>query len=626
MMSALWISAIVSLNLGSFETPPVGESVLNIQLLDRRGSVRRLADWRDSRLVVLVFVRDNCPVAELYGDTLARIAAQFESQGVGFLGISPDGPDSESRMDQFSATHAIRFPILRDRDAALAEGVGASRTPEVVVLDERRSIRYRGRIDDRYAVGSRRADARRDDLVEALQELLGGREVSHPETEAVGCTIARRSKPAPLTEVTYSREIAPILQRRCVACHRPGQVGPFSLTSYREVTEWAGPIAEAVEDGRMPPWHASPDHGRFSNDARLTAREKQSIAKWVDAGAPEGNPADLPTPIAFTDGWRIPEPDVVVSMKEDYRVKAEGVIDYQTFEVDPGFKTDQWISAAEIRPGNRKVVHHCNVFLRAPGSRGEVDMPGELESFCLAAMTPGSPPMILPEGMAKRIPAGWRLLFVVHYSPIGKAQVDRTSIGLVLADPSKVKKEVATNLLFDPNLRIPPHASSHRVERSRRFDEDVLLLGMFPHMHLRGKSFRYEAIFPDGRTEILLDVPRYDFRWQNRYELAEPRLLPAGTTLRCVAHFDNSSANPSNPDPSAVVKAGPQSWDEMFNGYYDVALADQDLTQPETWRQRLGTAVRRTSHLEGPAIGVTCAVCVGLCWMRVRRRTILAEG
>jgi hypothetical protein len=306
-------------------------------------------------------------------------------------------------------------------------------------------------------------------------------------------------------------------------------------------------------------------------------------------------------------------------MERSFEVPAEGVVDYQYFEVDPGFTQDQWISASEIQPGNRKVVHHCNVFLKDPNSRSEVDETGELGSYCLDAMTPGSPPMLLPPGTAKRIPAGWHLLFVVHYSPVGTRQTDRTSIGLVLADRSKIRKEVATNLVFDPELRIPPREPNHRVERSRRFDDDVLLLALFPHMHLRGKSFRYEALYPDGRSEILLDVPRYDFRWQNRYELAEPKRLPAGTTLRCVAYFDNSSANPDNPDPNVEVRTGKQSWEEMFNGYHDIVLADQDLTKPEPSTTRFFKLAQKSTRRIFPFAGLFCLVPAWFLWKKIRR-------
>lgn len=357
----------------------------------------------------------------------------------------------------------------------------------------------------------------------------------------------------------------------------------------------------------MPPWHADPRYGRFSNDARLSDLEKSRILDWARGGAPEGDPADSPPPPVLSDGWNIPGPDMVLSMPAPFTVPARGVVDYQYFEVDPGFREDRWIRGAEIRPGNRRVVHHCNVFLKAPGSRNDIDTPGELGSYCLAATTPGALPWLLPTGMAKRIPAGWRLVFVVHYTPVGTVQKDQTQIGLLFDDPATVRKEVATNLLFDPDLRIPPHVADHRVERSRRFDEDVLLLSMFPHMHLRGRSFRYEAIFPDGRSEILLDVPRYDFNWQNRYELAEPRRLPAGTVLRCVAHYDNSAGNPANPDPGATVRAGKQSWDEMFNGYYDIALADQDLTRPWARAEAVLRKLRRSTGWSLILIGAACA-------------------
>lgn len=602
------------------DLPPIGSRVDDFELADRHDQIHRLGEWRASRLVVLVFLKPDCPVAELYAGPLDRMADKYGALGVAFVGVGPDGPDAFDEIDRFSTAHGMRFPIFRDKGGFLGSRVGASRSPEIVVLDEQRSIRYRGRIDDCYAVGSRRLEASRHDLIDALDQLLAGLPVSQAETKAVGCPLDRPPTASKSSSLTYSRDIAPIFQKSCVGCHRPGQVGPFSLLDYRQAAKWADAITDAVEDGRMPPWHADPHHGEFSNDPRLTDREKRLISEWVDGDALEGNPVDMPAPVAFTEGWRIAKPDVVVSMDRDFAVQAEGDLDYQTFEVDPGFTHDVWIKAAEIRPGNRKVVHHCNVFLKAPGSRNDLDTPGELGSYCLAAMTPGSPPMVLLDGMAKRIPAGWRLVFVIHYSPIGTPQVDRTSIGLVLADPMKVRKEVATNLLFDPDLRIPPFAANHRVEHSRRFEKDVLLLAMFPHMHLRGKSFRYEAIYPDGHQEILLDVPRYDFRWQNRYELAQPKQLPAGTTLRCIAHFDNSTGNPANPNPRAVVLTGKQSWEEMFNGYYDIVLEDQDLTRPEPWAPSLMKAARNRMKPAVPMSGLVFAISAGLLWRRVRNR------
>ncbi|HEX4608688.1 MAG TPA: hypothetical protein VH092_10830, partial [Urbifossiella sp.] len=258
---------------------------------------------------------------------------------------------------------------------------------------------------------------------------------------------------------------------------------------------------------------------------------------------------------------------------------AEGVVEYQNFIVDPGFTEDVWVRAAEVRPGDRRVVHHCNIFLSPPGagSNDDIHQTGELGSANLIAFTPGSGPVRLPDGLAKRIPAGWRLQFNIHYTPIGTPQSDRTEVGLLFLPAEKVRKEVATRLLQDLELEIPPHAANHRVDHAWTADRDYLLLSMFAHMHLRGKSFRYTAEYPDGSTEVLLDIPAYDFNWQHRYVLEEPKRLPAGTVLRCTAVYDNSAGNPANPDPSATVRSGLQTWEEMFNGYYDIVLADQDM-------------------------------------------------
>ncbi len=566
------------------QVPPVSPEVQPttirpFELPDSEGRPYRLSDGKDHPLLVVAFLGVDCPLSRLYGARLGDLARQFEPRGVAFVGIDPNPQDAPADVARFAATHQIPFPVLRDAAGTVADQFGARRLPEVFVLDARRAVRYRGRVDDQYTINSRRAAPTRPDLVMALEELLSGRPVSRPTTPVTGCAIERPARPSDPDPVTYSRDVAPILQRHCLACHRPGGMAPFALTAYRQTAKRAETIREAVRERRMPPWHADPRYGRFANDLRLTDRQQQLIDDWVRASCPEGDPRDLPPPPALADGWNIPGPDLVVSIPRPFTVPAEGVVEYQFFEVDPGFREDRWVRGVEVRPGNRRVVHHCNVFLKPPGGDILVEA-GLLGSFCLAAMAVGTPPLLLPEGMAKRIPAGWRLVFVIHYTPVGSVQTDQTSLGLVFADPKTVRKEVATKVLLDMALCIPPHAADHRVERAHAFDRDVLLLAMFPHMHLRGKSFRYEAAYPDGTHEILLDVPRFDFNWQNRYELAEPKRLPAGTTLRCVAHYDNSAENRNNPDPDATVHAGQQSWDEMFNGYFEFALADQDLTRP----------------------------------------------
>jgi peroxiredoxin len=570
---------------------PADTPLADFTLGDCRGQPWRLAEGTDRPLLVVAFVGTECPLAILYGPRLADLARRYAPRGVAFIGIDPNDHDSPSAVAAYGRKHNIPFPLLCDPNAAVAGRFGAERTPEVFVLDARRVVRYRGRIDDQYDVQAHRGRAARQDLAQALDELLAGKPVSVPVTAAPGCRIGRPAPPRPTGKVTYHRDVAAILQRRCQGCHRRGEIGPLSLTNYREARGWAATIREVVEEGRMPPWGADPRHGRFSNDPSLAKEEKDLLFQWIGGGCPEGDPADAPPPAAFVEGWNIGTPDLVVAMPEPFHVPAEGVVEYQFIEVDPGFHEDHWVRAAEIRPGNRAVVHHCNVFLQPPGAPGPQE-PGALGSVCLAALAPGTPSLVLPDGMAKRVPAGWRLVFVMHYTPVGSVQTDRTCIGLRFANPKTVKKEVATKLMYDTGLVIPPFAAGHEVSQTWQVNRDVLLLSFFPHMHLRGKSFRYEALYPDGRHETLLEVPRWDFNWQHRYVLAEPLRLLAGTRIRCTGVYDNSKANPANPDPSAEVHAGTQSWDEMFNGYFDVVLAEEDLTRLPQWGQRLGAGLR----------------------------------
>jgi hypothetical protein len=376
---------------------------------------------------------------------------------------------------------------------------------------------------------------------------------------------------------TYAKHVAPILFRRCVTCHRPGEVAPFSLTSYETTVKWAETIREVVEQRRMPPWLANPAHGSFANEARLSEDELATIIGWIDSGTLEGDRSDLPPLPKFTDGWRIPEPDLVLEMPASFTIPAKGTVNYQYFTIDPGFTEDKWVRAAEARPANRAVVHHIVLLVQAPGDR-PVRETGGLGSELLATFAPGLPPTVFSDGMAKLVPAGSKLVLQVHYTPNGTEQTDRSKVGLVFADPRSVRKQVRGAFALNFQFRIPPGASNHRVEAEHKFAQDTLLVSLFPHMHLRGKSFQFEAAYPDGRREILLDVPRWDFSWQNQYVLSQPKLIPEGTVLRCAAHFDNSADNPANPNPNTAVMFGEQTWQEMMVGYFDATLADQDLT------------------------------------------------
>ena len=582
-------------------------------LRDHRGVEWRLVEQR-APIVVLIFLGCDCPLAKLYAPRLAELHRTYAPRGVAIAAVNANAHEDIADIARYVRTHQLPFPVLKDAGALVADRFGAERTPEVIVLDQQRKVRYRGRIDDQYSVATHRTAPTRRDLAESLDELLSGRPVSVPVTEASGCLISRAGSAEPRDTVTYTRDIAPILNRRCVVCHRVGQIAPFSLTSYKNAAGWADTIREVVAEGRMPPWSADPRHGRFANDPTLSAVEKRLIEDWVSAGCPEGNKADLPPTPKFAEGWTLGTPDVIVEMAQPFAVPADGVVEYQFFEIDPGFTRDTWIRAAEVQPGNRAVVHHCTVFIKPPGVTDLVEQ-GRLGSYCLAAMALGSPPMRLPPGTAKLVPAGWHVEFVVHYTPVGSPQTDRTRLGLWLADPSEVRREVATKLMYDPNLCIPPQVADHEVTQTWEINDDLLVYALFPHIHLRGRSFRYEVEYADGTVETLLSVPRYDFNWQHRYELAEPKRVPKGSRLRCTAVYDNSSANLNNPDPTATVHAGQQSWDEMFNGYWDVALADQDLTRPMGGIERLRRMFRPA--LVAPIVALTLA---GLVLRRRRKR------
>jgi peroxiredoxin len=617
-MQALWISVL----LLSAPAAPGAMPLDDVELRDAEGKVQRLDSGDGHPLLVIAFLGNECPLSRLYSARLAELHREFAPRGVAFVGVNSNRHDSAADTARFARELQLPFPLLKDPANLLADRLVAKRIAEVFVLDRRREVRYRGRVDDQYTPGVQRPAPTRRDLASALEELLAGKPVGLPATEAAGCLIDRLKRPPARGEVTYCKHVAPVLQRHCQVCHRTGQIAPFPLTTYDETLAWAETMREVVRQGRMPPWHAEAPPGHFANDPRLTEPEKQLLEAWVAAGCPEGDPAELPPPATFPDGWTIGKPDQVIPIPEPFTVPAAGVIEYQMIEVDPGFRQDRWIQAAEVRPGNRGVVHHCSVFLKPPGAKGLVAR-GELGSCYVAGWTPGTPPWVFPEGMAKLVPAGWRFLFVLHYTPNGSVQTDRTSLGLTFADPKAVRKEVATNLQLDENLCIPPHAADHRVAHEARMEHDVLLLAMFPHMHLRGKSFRYEAAYPDGTTEVLLNVPRWDFNWQNRYVLAEPKRLPAGTLLRCSAVYDNSTGNPINPDPNMAVRTGPQSWDEMFNGYYELALADQDLTQPPSPGERLRWAV---GVVVRPLPAALIVVAGFLLLRRHVRRKVLASG
>lgn len=539
-------------------------------LPDISGVSRWLHEFRDARAVVVVFLGTECPINNAYLPRLAELHAAYSSKGVQFLAVNSNVQDGLARVAEHARKHGIPFPVLKDDGNVIADRFGAERTPEVFVLDGARRIRYRGRIDDRFGIGYQRPQPTRHDLAVALDEVLAGKAVSVPTTPVAGCLLGRVVKPKENGSVTYARQVSRILQDHCQECHRPGQIGPMALLTYEDAAAWSAMIREVVTEGRMPPWHADPRYGTFRNDRRLPEADRAALLAWIDQDCPKGNDKDLPPPREFPSTWRIGQPDVVFTMNREYVVPAsagKAGIPYQYFFLPTNFDEDVWVQAAEARPGNRAVVHHIIVYVHDV-KRGRPRSPDGIGEGFLVAYAPGDMPLICAPGMAKKIPKGAVLVFQMHYTPNGSEQKDRSSVGLIFAK-EKPQHQLRTRSIATRRFEIPAGDPHYEVKSSATFPRETLLVSLMPHMHLRGKDFKYEAVYPDGRREVLLSVPRYDFNWQSNYRLAEPLRLPAGTRIECTAHFDNSADNPNNPDPTKPVRWGDQTWQEMMIGFVD---------------------------------------------------------
>ena len=551
------------------------------------GKEIRLYSFAGKKGAVLFFLGKDCPVSNKYIPRMLELSRIYEPKGIVFLGINSNASESLQEVAAHAREHGVDFTVGKDPNNVVADLTQAERTSQVVVLDARATIRYQGAIDDQHVPGVSKPEAVHNYLADALDTLLARRPIEVASTPAVGCPIERvevkasgvrvrpaapmiveafkdqdkELTPAQFGQVTYAADVAPIIQVRCQACHRQGEVGPFPLMGYDDARKRSQGIAEVVADRRMPPWHADPRHGQFSNDRSLSSRERSTILAWVEQGSPLGDPAKLPAPRTFTNGWEIGTPDQIFTTPQPNQIPARGTLEYVEIAIPSNFDRDMWIQSAEIRPETRSVVHHIIVYV-LPGN-GRRAMPEHL-----AAYVPGDTPTLYPEGIAKKIPAGSRLFFQIHYTPDGVARTDQPRLGIVFVK-TPVKHRAFTRFIENKRFEIAPNDPESEVKSSHAFSSDIHLLNLSPHMHLRGKDFKYTATFPDGKVEVLLNVPAYDFGWQSAYVLKEPRLIPKGTRIDCVAHFDNSSNNPANPDPNQTVKWGEQSSSEMMMGYFD---------------------------------------------------------
>ncbi len=566
------------------------EAELSIQAVDVQGKPVIVSKDNTAAMTVVCFLGTECPLVKLYAERLSAMAVEYRGRDVQFIGINSNRQDSLDDIQRFLSDHKLSFPLVQDSGNRIADLFGAVRTPEVFVLDRGLSVVYSGRIDDQFSPGIQRTAIGRADLKEAIEELLQGKQVTVPKTQAEGCLIGkvrkRISTPDPAKAITYSSHVAGVLERHCVECHRTGEIGPFSLESWDDVEGWAAMMVEVVDHGRMPPWHADDSHTKLANSRVMPESDKEILRQWLAAGSPRGDESFKPVIPELTSGWQLDrEPDMVVAMRDKpWEVPAEGTVEYQYFVTDPGFTTDQWVTAAQIIPGNRSVVHHAIAFIRPPDG-------SEFRGVgWLTAYVPGQRLIPLPAGHARKVPAGSKIVFQMHYTTNGSPQEDLTKIGLLFGKPEDVTDEVITLIGIDQDFEVPPHAARHEVSGKVRWKpKQGKLLSFAPHMHVRGKSFQLD-VERNGELSTILNVPNYDFNWQHSYVLGQPQELAHIDEIHFKATFDNSAENPSNPDPTQWVNLGDQTWEEMAVVFLEVSEPLQRQSIPSEQQIEASTA------------------------------------
>jgi peroxiredoxin len=576
----------------------VGRLIDDVSFTDLDGRAGRLSDYRNKKAVVIALTGVGCPVTRKYTPVLAGLEDHYAKQDVVFLYVNPILSDDMAEQKTFASELGIDGPVVADSRQAFSRALQPTTTTEVFVLDAARTLVYRGAVSDQFGIGYAHDKAKNDYLRDALESVLDGRRPRVAATWAPGCALdSVHPDKAKVGVVTYHNRVSRILQANCLECHRKGGVGPFSLETYQDVCGNAAMIRSVVADRLMPPWFAAPAHdgeaSPWANDRSLSAEDKADLLAWLAGGRPEGDPSLAPLPPEFPKGWLVGEPDHVFELPRAVEVKATGQMPYVNLFVETSFAEDRWIGATEIRPAIPAVVHHVLVYVipAGEGGAGKRRAQGREESGFLAAYVPGNSFEIFDPGFGKKLPAGATLHFQMHYTPNGRAVLDRTRLGVKFLEEPPAD-EITVAGIADHRISIPPHASNYSSSKTLSVPGDVYLTGFLPHMHLRGKAFRYDLIEPGGGRETLLDIPAYDFNWQLKYELAEPRLVAAGSKIEVTGWFDNSAANPANPDPSKTIKWGPQTDDEMLLGYIEYYRTGTDSKGSATGDSDAGLASR----------------------------------
>jgi peroxiredoxin len=597
LVSLVLIGAAVPVILWRLEPPKVAPRFEDVVLQtpgpvkdfafkDIRGASHSLADWTDRPGIVLIFLGTECPVSNAYAPEMARLARRFAGAGIAFYGIHCDPDVTVESATKHASAYDLPFSILLDPDQRVAKQVGASVTPEVVLLASDGQVLYRGRIDDLYSPDGRRGpNARSHELEKALTAVVANELPAVNATRAFGCPLPSRTLGQRKKEtITFTKDVAPILWRNCARCHRPGAVAPFSLLTYNDAAKRADFIQDVVSSGQMPPWKPHSGAGVFQDASRLSPVEKDILAYWVGNGRPQGDLADLPPLPRFSDGWQLGEPDVVIPMPERFQVPATGRDVYRAFTVPLNLGRDLVINGLEFRPGNPRVVHHSRLYLDttgdarardladpAPGFFGHSQIPGngELPYPGLGGWTPGMTARFAPDGVGRLVRNGSDLVFRIHYHTSGKPEEDRSSIGLYAAKKPTTRNMVGYTICSN-KIDIPPGEKRHTIIISAWVKSDVHLYTVVPHAHYLCREFRLAATLPDGTSQPLLWIDDWDLDWQDQYRYLKPVRLPKGTLLTLAVYFDNSDGNPRNPHkPPRRVRFGLGADDEMCACHFE---------------------------------------------------------
>ncbi|HLK57013.1 MAG TPA: redoxin domain-containing protein [Chthonomonadaceae bacterium] len=557
---------------------------LRLRFTDLAGKSYGQAEIAAHKATIFLILSAQCPVCNVYAPRLAGLAETYGNQGVAVYGVYPDRQETAGEITRSAQERALTFPIIKDSKGALADRLGATTTPQAIVVDATGVVRYRGRIDDNSVA----TKITSHDLTDALDALLAGNPVPHPQTEAFGCAIRRTSGPVAAASgvPTYATHVAAILRAKCETCHRPGEVAPFSLQTYEQASAWAADIKRYTANRQMPPWKPVANYGVFQeeHERTLTDAERTTLAKWADAGAPLGDPKQVPPPRSFPQGWRIGQPDLIITPEKEYHLTADGDDVYRNFVIKTNFTEDRYISGIEAHPGNRAIVHHIIAYIDGNPANGvyasdkldgkdndgqpgytSFGGPGFVPAGILGGWVPGNDPHILSDGLAVFIPKGARLVLQVHYHKDGKPETDKTQIGLRFCRTT-VEKLVQPAFGFNFGFKIPPGDPHYEV---RNYDmtigEDSHAIAITPHMHLLGREMKVWATLPDGTEKPLVWINDWDFNWQGTYWFQDPVALPKGTKIHLISNYDNSPQNLRNPNRThpKEVGWGEQTTDEM---------------------------------------------------------------